>query len=233
MAGHQGTSTRNQQMESLAGAIEAERRSILTMVPGKVVAYDAKRQKATIRPSLKHSVDGEAIEAPDLLEVPVAHPRGGGTILHTRLKPGDEVMLHVASRSLDQPVEDGEAASSHPGRMHNLSDSVAVPASISKGAELANMPNDGEHIGSTDGKRGMRVNDDGSTTLHGGGDGGAKMKIDASGKVDLMNGGESLLAILRDLTTAFRDHLNASAPMDGASIAKANQILTRLGTLGL
>lgn len=233
MAGHQGTSTRNQHQEALAGAIEAERRQMLTTLHGKVVSYDAKRQKASIKPSLKHSIDGETIDAPELLEVPVAHPRGGGTIMHTRLKPGDEVLLHVASRSLDDPVENGDAASSHPGRMHNISDAIAVPSSISKGAELANMPTDGEHIGSTDGKRGMRVNDDGSTTLHGGGDGGAKMKIDASGKVDLMNGGESLLAILRDLTTAFRDHLNASAPMDGASIAKANQILTRLGTLGL
>lgn len=233
MAGHQGTSTRNQHQEALAGAIEAERRQMLTTMHGKVVAYDAKRQKATIKPSLKHSIDGETLDAPDLLEVPVAHPRGGGTILHSRLKPGDEVILHVASRSLDDPVESGEAASGFPGRMHNISDAIAVPASISKGAELPNMPSDGEHLGSTDGNRGMRINDDGSTTLHGGSDGGAKMKIDQSGKLDLMNGGESLIAIMRDFVTAFRDHLNGAAPVDAGSIAKANQILARLGTLGL
>lgn len=233
MAGHQGTSTRNQPMESLAGAIEAERRAMLTTLHGKVVSYDAKRQKATIKPSLTHSIDGETIQAPDLLEVPVAHPRGGGTILHTRLKAGDEVLLHVAARALDDPVEGGQAASSHPGRMHNISDAIAVPASISKSAELASMPTDGEHFGSTDGKRGMRINDDGSTVLHGGADGGQKFKIDASGKLDLQNGGESLMAIMRDLTTAFRDHLNAAAPMDAMSISTANAILARLNNLGL
>lgn len=207
MAGYQGTSTRRDPVEALLAAIESERRDTHTTLVGEIVSYDAKRQKATIKPRLKQTIDGETIEAPNLEEVPVRHPRAGGLILHKPPKKGDEVKLSFLSRSMDQSGDDGSAVDNHPGRMHDLSDAIAELGSYSKPKELANLPADRMHFGTEDGKSGIQMKEDGSW--------------------DHKKGDDTLWTLIVDYLKAYRDHKHAGVPMDPGDIAKANQLIQR------
>lgn len=207
MAGYQGTSTRRDPVEALLAAIEAERRDTHTTLVGEVVSYDAKRQKATIKPRLKQTIDNETIDAPNLEEVPVRHPRAGGLILHKPLKKGDEVKLSFLSRSMDQSGDDGSAIDNHPGRMHDLSDAIAEPGSYSKTKELPNLPADRMHFGTEDGKSGIQMKEDGTW--------------------DHKKGDDTLWTVIVDFLKAYRDHKHNGVPMDPPDIAKANALIQR------
>lgn len=211
MAGFQGTSTRHHPHESLAGMLEDERADINTTAVGIVKGYDAKTQTATVQPKLSMVIAGETLRAPELVSVPVMHQRAGGLIMHKPLKDGDEVVLHFGQRSLDGAIEDGEDQSGdRAGRMHSLSDAMAVPAAHSKGKQLPNLPADRMHFGSEDGKSGLQMKEDGS--------------------FDLVRNGDTVFKVIEDFLTAFRDHLHAGgAPHD--KVAAANDLLARVGKM--
>jgi hypothetical protein len=156
MAGYQGTSTRNQALEFLSAVAEDERGNINTMIPGEIVSYDATRQKATVQPRLAMKVGDQTIRAPELMEVPYAYQRAGGVVWHSEPKKGDEVMLVASQRSLDRSGDDASDTSGERGRMHSLSDTVAMPSPYSKPKELKQLP-DGAYSGTEDGKTGMTV----------------------------------------------------------------------------
>jgi hypothetical protein len=211
MAGFQGTSTRRDPHEAQAGAVEAERRDMMTMIPGEVVAYDSATQTATIRPRLKQNFAGTVLQAPDLIEVPVAHPQAGGFIIHKPLKAGDEVLLHFAQRSLDQSGDDASAADGAPGRMHDLSDAIAHPASYSKPAQRAGLPSDRMHIGSTDGTAGLQMKPDGT--------------------FDTVKGGDSVFKIIVDALTALKAHKNGGVAMDAGDQSALQAIIDRANAM--
>lgn len=207
MAGYQATATRFDDTEGLAGLIEGERRQIQGPVEGEVISYDAKRQKATIRPKLKQDFDGTVLQAPDLLEVPIQVQRFGGAVIHSPLKAGDRVMLQPTGRSMDSAWDGDDDSDGHPGRMSDLSDCFAVPMSGSKTKELPNLPSDRMHIGTEDGQSGLQVKPDGT--------------------FDLVKGGDSILKLIVDALTAYRDHKHGGVPMDPPDIEKANQLIQR------
>lgn len=208
MAGFQGTSTRKDAHEGFAAGTEAERRDINTMIPGEVVSYDAAKQTATIKPRLRQKFGDKILDAPDLIDVPVRHARAGGVILHQPPKAGDEVMLHMAQRSLDQSAEDASSVDGKPARMHDLSDAYAVPGAYSKPKRLPNMPADRMHIGNEDGSAGIRIKDDGT--------------------VDIVKGGDSIYTVINDFLVAFRDHLQPGAH---DKIGEANALIARVAAL--
>jgi len=144
----------------LAALIETERADVNTMIPGAIVSYDATRQKATVQPRLAMHIAGELVQSPQLMEVPYAYHRAGGTVSHSPPNKGDEVMLVVAQRSLDQSADDGSDASGNRGRMHNLSDAVAMPSPYSKPKELKQLPK-GDYKGTEDGKTGITTDPNG------------------------------------------------------------------------
>jgi hypothetical protein len=86
--------------------------------------------------------------------------------------------------------------------------------------------------GSDDGKKGLSVDDSGKTALRGGPTGTEKLVITPAGKVDLKGeNGDGLMQIIRDLATIYRDHVNASQPMNAPDIAAANAIIARIDAI--
>ncbi len=207
MSGYQGTATRTDPIEALRSLIESERRDMHTTLVGEVVSYDAKRQKATVKPRLKQKIGDKTVEAPNLEEVPVQHPRAGGLILHKPLKKGDEVKLSFLSRSMDQSGDDGSAIDQHPGRMHDLSDAIATPTAYSKPKELPNLPADRMHIGKEDGSAGLQMKPDGT--------------------FDYVKDGDTLWTVIVDFLKAYKAHTHAGVPMDPPHIAKAQELIER------
>jgi len=203
MAGYQGTGTRNDYLEALSAMIEAERREHYTSLTGKVVSYDAKRQKATIQPLLSQTFEGKTLQAPPLQDVPVQHVRAGGLIIHKPLKPGDEVRLDFAGRSMDATWDDGSDTDRAPGRLGSLSDAMATPSASSKTKELPNLPADRMHMGTEDGQSGFQMKDDGS--------------------FDILKGGDTLMTLFVDFLKAYKSHTGMSA----ADMAKAQELIDR------
>lgn len=104
-----------------------------TCMPGRVVSYDAKTQKAVIKPTIKRLIvheDGEELlEAlPEIPDVPIFFGRGGGFFITFPLEPGDLVELRFSERSLDNYLS-GEGDDTDPDefRMFDLSDAIATP----------------------------------------------------------------------------------------------------------
>lgn len=208
MAGYQGTSTRRDPSEALAAAIEADRREMMTVATGRIGSAGA-GQRASVKPSLKRRFGDQVLEAPILEDVPVLFPRGNGFIFHPGVKSGDEVVLVFAARSLDQNAADGTDADGRPGRMHSISDAMAIPASHSATGAAQGLPADKLHIGTDDGKGGLQVG--------------------KTGTADVVSNGDSVLTIMTDLVTMFRDHLTAG--FDHDKIAAANDLLARIATM--
>ena len=106
---------------------QTERESLYTALPGRVVAFDAETQTATIQPLYKAKFNGVATAMPELLEVPVVFPRGGGYAITFPIKPGDGVQLMFQSRNSDLWYNEGGEQEAFSARMHDLSDAVAIP----------------------------------------------------------------------------------------------------------
>lgn len=232
MAGNQGTSTRRNPAEALFAAIESERREINTTLDGTVVSYDRATQRATVQPKLERKFGDNNLKAPELQEIKVAMPGGGGYGVHYDMKAGDPVVLHVRQRSVDTSQTDGSDANGAPGRMHDLSDAIAYPGGGPDSNTMDNMPAGGAHFGKKDGKQGLQTRGDGSSALVGGPSGSDKLTVSAAGKVDLKGeNGDSLFQIIRDLATTFRNHTNTGAPVDSPYVAAANAIIARLDAI--
>ena len=205
MAGYQGTGTRDHPHEALAATVEAERRETFHVLTGKVTGYGA-GQRAGIQPSLTRKFGDKVLTAPPLADVPVLHPRGGGFIFHLPVQAGDEVGPVFAGRSLGKAGAGGPAADGRPGRMHSISDAMAIPASHSASGAAQGLPDGKMHVGRDEGSSGLQVG--------------------AEGTLDIVANGDTLLTMFEDFVTMFRDHLTAGAPHD--KVGAAADLLVRV-----
>jgi len=229
MAGHQGTSTRRNPVEGLFAATEAERREIVTTYDATIVSYDRTTQLATIQPKLKRKFGDKELTAPPVEKVRISMPAGGGFGAHYDMKPGDPVVAHARMRNTDTSQGDGSDANAAPGRMHDLSDSIAFPGGGADTVKMDNMPAGGAHFGSSDGKSGLQARAGGSSAIVGGPNGADKFVVSAAGKIDMRSeSGDSLLDIVKAALVLIRDHLNSGAPVDSATQVAANQLIAKI-----
>ena len=97
-------------------------------MPGEIVKYDHKKQKADVRPHFKRKYnDGEIQSSPIIYNVPVWHPRAGKAFIHVPVKKGDVVQLIFSDRSLEKWLSTGKEGYPDDTRMHHISDAVAFP----------------------------------------------------------------------------------------------------------
>lgn len=101
-----------------------ERLSQYGEIPGQIVAFDAQKQTATVRPLYKPKFNGQVLDMPDLEDVPVRFARGGDGAITFPVKAGDRVVLRPQMRSseLYHSEDNGEASDA---RSFNLSDMEA------------------------------------------------------------------------------------------------------------
>lgn len=120
--------------EVLRMAVHQRMVDVHTALPGRVEKYNAKEQKADIKPLLKRTVineDGSEISEslPVVPDVPIMFPRAGGFFITFPIEQGDFVLMVFCERSIDKFTA-GLGSESDPVdlRMHDLSDAVAFPA---------------------------------------------------------------------------------------------------------
>jgi len=106
-----------------------------TAIPGTVLAYAAgPPESCRIRLGFRRVLtDGQEIEMPEVAEVPICWPGAAGFTVSAELQVGDEVLCIVADRALDAWLDNGGATTPSGGRLHDVSDIVAIPGLRSAG----------------------------------------------------------------------------------------------------
>jgi hypothetical protein len=129
----------------IAEALEDGRARLHVSMPARVVSYDEDTQTASVQPILRsRRVDQEGTSSshqlPSIPKVPVAFPQGGGCSITFPLAAGDEVLLVVAERSMDEwkQAGGGDISPKDPRRF-DLSDAVALAGLSSPSTPLTQV----------------------------------------------------------------------------------------------
>lgn len=115
--------------EAIESALDARQAQMWTAIPIEIDSWDAKKNLCVANPMTKATVrksDGsqERVKLPQLQDVQVVFPHGGGHTLTFPLKKKDEGLAIIMNRSLDQWYEKGGEQNQTSARMHDLSDAV-------------------------------------------------------------------------------------------------------------
>lgn len=100
-----------------------------TCLPAKIVSYDSSTQYASVEIQLQRKYeDGTMLPWPVIANVPVKHPRcnGGQTYIHMPLTVGDDVVLVMSERSLDNWKTQGGMQDPQDRRKFNITDAYAL-----------------------------------------------------------------------------------------------------------
>jgi hypothetical protein len=185
---------------------------VRTAIPGKVLAYDAATQTATVQPSVRvWRVDEEeeltATLPTSVSNCPVLFPAGGGVSITWPLVEGDVVTLLVADRSIDEWMATaGSDVEPRSVRRFAAADTLVLPGLRPSKDPLASASTDGLQI-ATD---------------------GAQLRMKDAGTFAVENTTGELVALLVDLIDAL---LHTPLVVTGAAAAIAPLALVPLDAL--
>lgn len=167
MGGYIGKTT-NLREDWASRIAQNERESQWGQIEGEIVDFDSAAQTATIRPLYKPRHNGEPVDMPDLLEVPVRFQRAGHGAVTFPIQPGNKVVLRPRMVSSELYHADGEGEASD-SRSFNLSD---MEAYLNGGESLTdpipNFDNENMHIRTDpEGQFGIRGSKDGKFKIEG------------------------------------------------------------------
>lgn len=189
-------------------AIEGRLYDLHTGLPAKVVSFDPTKQSAVVQPLLvrvfvDENEQFQQIEMPQIQNVPVIFPAGGGWSITWPLNAGDPVFLTFAERSLDHWLNAPLGTSVDPvhERKHDLSDAIAVPGLRPFTAPSPNISATNLRIARDDGSVLIELSED-TVRIK-----GPNILLDADGEADqAMVRGDALNAFLTErlsVPTAF------------------------------
>lgn len=109
-------------------------------LPGVVVSYDASTRRARVRPGVRGQrvVDGvlEHVDPPELPDVPVLWPACSAGAMVGHLAAGDEVLVVVADRAIDNWKAEGGLVDAGDVRRSDPSDAMCFPVVTSDAQRL-------------------------------------------------------------------------------------------------
>lgn len=115
-------------LEALAQhAIKNALKDLHTMLPGIIDTFDPSTQTCKVQPAIKRIfTDGEEVELPVLINVPVSFPTAGDFSITFPIKKGDECIILFSERSLDNWLKFGDIRKPNDKRFHDLSDGLVL-----------------------------------------------------------------------------------------------------------
>jgi len=122
--GYRGKTT-NAGRENNAVQAQAEREAQWGEMTGTIKSFDPATQLASVQPDYRPMHNGEAIDMPQLEEVPVRFQKAGGFTITTPIKAGDKVVLRPQMRSSEEFHTGGDYNSPQDARSQSLSDMEA------------------------------------------------------------------------------------------------------------
>lgn len=110
----------------MSGSADETLLKINTVMPARIVTFDAKTQLATVQPLIDMVMkDGTTKPYPVIASVPVEFPYGGGFFLTFPVSSGDDCELTINQRCINGYLQTGEQRPPEEYRMFHLSDAVA------------------------------------------------------------------------------------------------------------
>lgn len=167
-AGHPGK-VASQNTDDVAGYSEYENRnSQWGTISGKVVSFDKDAQTATVQPLYRPTHDGQKVDMPELLEVPVRFPRAGGGAFTHPVKPGDNVELRPAMRDSEKYHAEGTYEAEDTNSFSLSSMEAYVTGGESLKNPIKNFDGENHHVRfNEEGTYGIRGSEDGKIAIEG------------------------------------------------------------------
>lgn len=197
---------------------------IRTAVPGVVRAFDPETQTATVQVAVAYAyLDPDAVEEVQryiprpITNCPVIFPQGGGFSLRFPLEPGDDCLILVAERSIDEWAATGNAGvTPRDLRRFDLSDALVLPAPRPAARPLEDFRDDAVELRHDASGRSFRIRDDGKIAI---GDGTNEL-------LDIVHG------LIGDLLTAIMPGSSPpGSPFDPATLGALGALQTQLALL--
>lgn len=157
----------NQQRDVVGSRAQTEVGAIWGEIPGEVVSFDHEAQTITVQPLYKPQFGGEAVDMPQLYEVPMRFQRAGGFVVTSPIKPGDKVTLRPQMRSSEN-YHGGEDYAASDARTFSLADYEAfLDGGEALTDPIPNFNSDNMEIRSADGKFAIEMSEDGKFKIRG------------------------------------------------------------------
>lgn len=140
--------------EAIESALDGRQARMWTCLPGIVVSRTG--NNVSVQPAIQQTIQDKQgnktnTNLPQLINVPLVMPGGGGFAITLPVAVGDEVLVHFASRCIDGWWQGGGVQPPMEHRMHDLSDGFATPAPMSNPKAVANISSTSAQIRSSDG----------------------------------------------------------------------------------
>jgi hypothetical protein len=190
----------NDQETSLRLALDGRQSTIWTALPCIVQSVDYTAMTLECQPAIQGTTEAEDgtitfVNLPLLVDVPITYPSAGGFILTFPIKANDEVLVIIASRCIDAWWQSGGVQKPIEMRMHDLSDSFAIPGPRSQ-------PNVVSGISTTD----VQLRNDAGDTY---------LSVTHDGKIKIVSG--SSIDITGDVTVSGK--ITATGEVTGNGVA--------------
>ncbi len=124
-------------MEGMDGLMTLFKRSLMmslrVALPAVVKNFDTETNRADLTPAITSaSNNGETVILPELSDVPVCTPGGGGFGASFPLVAGDTGWVIFCDRDISLFKNSGEVSPANTNRLHNLADAVFYPDVMGK-----------------------------------------------------------------------------------------------------
>lgn len=180
----------NELADVLQLVMDRSNAKIRTTIPAKVQSFDKDTQTATVRPAVQSyyfDVDEDepaAYHPEPIANCPVWYPAGDGFSIRWPLTNGDDVLILVAERSIDEWAATGNSdAIPRDLRRFDLSDAIVLPGLRPPSNALSDFKGDGLEIRHS---------------------AGAKLRVTKTGQIYLGNGSVDLVSLVKDLMAQVR-----------------------------
>ncbi len=121
------------------------------MLPAKIVAYNRKRNVATVQPQIMVlTTENQTLSRPTLASVPVLALGGGGFIMSLPLKPGDTGWIKASDRDISLYLQSNSEAGPNTQRLHSFADGLFIP-DVMRNYTIADEDESNAVLQSTDG----------------------------------------------------------------------------------
>lgn len=135
-------------------------------MPGIITAFNPFEQTVTVQPALREQVrnlDGTSkwVSIPQLLDVPIVLPRGGGFIITVPIKPGDECLIIFGDMCIDAWFSSGGVQNQIEQRRHDLSDAFAILGTWSQPNRISDYNTNSMQLRNESGTQGITISNTG------------------------------------------------------------------------
>jgi hypothetical protein len=98
-----------------------------TLIPALVTKYKRRPREVSVQIAVNARLyNGDVVSIPEIEHVPVITPAMGGWSMDADLLVGEEVMLLICDRDISGWIDEGSVGDPMTGRLHSVSDAVAL-----------------------------------------------------------------------------------------------------------